>query len=381
MANLLRTPICDLLGIEYPILLAGMGGASGPTLAAAVSNAGGLGVIGATRYSPDELSAVIRKTRSLTSKPFAIDLLLPSSVAEGGDRQGALQQIPDEHKRFIDELREEFGLPKAERPPTDRAPLSKDYYKKQVEVILEERVPVFASGLGNPGWLVPDAHAIGMKVIGLVGNVKNARRVADGGADIVVAQGHEAGGHTGRIGTLALVPQVVDAIAPTAVVAAGGVFDGRGLVASLALGAQGVWVGTAFLVAEEAYADGPGTSMQDEWQIRVGKQKLIDATEEDTRVGRMYSGKTMRHLRNAFSDAWERPGAPAPLPMPLQGMLIADIQEAARREHREDFVGGPAGQAAGALKAIRPASEIMRDMIEGAQRVIEAGLVPLAGAR
>lgn len=377
MASPLRTPICDLLDIDYPIFLAGMGGAAGPTLAAAVSNAGGLGVIGASRATPEELEGVIRKTRALTSKPFAIDLLLPSSVAEGGERREAVLQIPDEHVRFIEELREEFDLPRIERD-TDRPPLSKDYYKKQVEVILDQRVPVFASGLGNPGWLVPDARKIGMKVMGLVGNVKNARRVAEGGADIVVAQGHEAGGHTGRIGTMALVPQVVDAIAPTPVVAAGGIFDGRGLVASLALGAQGVWVGTAFLVAEEAYADGPGTSMADDWQIGVGKRKLIEATEEDTRVGRMYSGKTMRHLKNAFSDAWERPGAPAPLPMPLQGMLIADFQEAARRGRREEFVGGPAGQAAGALRAIRPASEIMRDMIEGAERIIEAGPVRTA---
>lgn len=379
MANQLRTPICDLLGIEYPVLLAGMGGASGPSLAAAVSEAGGLGVIGASRFPPDELERVITKVRSLTSKPFAIDLLLPAAVAESGDRQQLTAQIPQEHMRFIDQLREEFDIPKVERK-NERPALSQNYYKRQVEVILEMRVPVFASGLGNPAWLVPDAHKIGMKVLGLVGNVRNARRVAEGGADIVIAQGHEAGGHTGRIGTLALVPQVVDAIAPTPVVAAGGVFDGRGLVAALALGAQGVWVGTAFLVAEEAYADAPGTSMMDEWQIGIGKQKLLAATEEDTRVGRMYSGKTMRHLKNAFSDAWERPGAPDPLPMPLQGMLIADIQEGARRKRIESFVGGPAGQAVGALREIRPARDILRDMVDGATRILEEGVVPVARA-
>ncbi len=151
MTSPLKTELCDILGIEYPIILAGMGGAAGPTLAAAVSEAGGLGVVGATGYTPEELHGMIAKVRSLTDKPFGVDLLLPSSIADSGNREDLEVEISEEHRRFVDQLKEEFGIPEPESRP-QRPPLTKDYFQKQVQVILEERVPVFASGLGHPGW-------------------------------------------------------------------------------------------------------------------------------------------------------------------------------------------------------------------------------------
>ncbi|HXG41311.1 MAG TPA: nitronate monooxygenase, partial [Dehalococcoidia bacterium] len=236
----LRTPLCDLLGIEYPVILAGMGpsgtatrGIARAELVAAVSNAGGLGVIGGAGMSPEELRQEIRKVRDLTDKPFGVDLLLPAlgqipPATSGGSAPASWRElVPGEVREFVLQIKRRFELPDVGQEAMPR--FAPDHIRRQMEVVLEERVPVFASGLGDPAPFVPDLHRNGTRVIALVGNVKNARRVAEGGADIVVAQGYEAGGHTGRVGTMALVPQVVDAVAPRPVVAAGGIGDGRGL--------------------------------------------------------------------------------------------------------------------------------------------------------
>ena len=370
--NPLHTPLCELLGIKYPIILAGMGGAAGPMLAAAVSDAGGLGVVGATGYTPDELREMIRKVRSLTDKPFGIDLLLPSNLAEAGGREQFTASLPAEHVEFVNDLRQRFGVPAATPARQQRPPLTAQVYREQVRVVLDERVPVFASGLGNPAFMVPDAHAQGMKVLGLAGNLKHARRVAEGGCDAVVAQGTEAGGHTGQISTLVLVPQIVAGVAPTPVVAAGGIATGSQLVAALALGAVGVWCGTAFLFSEEAYQDAVEMELQTEWYVRTLKEKYRRAEPQDAKVGRWYSGKPMRHLRNPWSDAWEEPGAPSALPMPLQGLLVGDALRSVSQHRIEPLVYGPVGQAVGLLDEIRPAREIVADMVREAEQVIAA---------
>lgn len=362
----LRTRICDLLGIEYPILLAGMGPTAGggrgsaatAELVAAVSNAGGLGVLGGAGFAPDALRAEIRRIREMTDKPFGVDLLFPSNAvrpveaAQGGDPRAL---IPPEYWEIIKRLKEQFGLPdvRAERPRELRT----WHVEDQVKVVLEERVPVLASGLGNPAPYVPRCHELGIKVIALVGNTKNARRVAQGGVDIIVAQGTEAGGHTGRVGTMALVPQVVDAVAPIPVVAAGGIADGRGVAAALALGAEGVWCGTVFLATYEA-------NLYD-WQ----KQRILQATEEDTIVTRLYSGKTMRNITNPLAEAWEALGVKA-LPMGLQGLLIADLIASARAAGKDELLMNAAGQAAGMIHRLRPAREVVEDLVRGAVEVL-----------
>jgi NAD(P)H-dependent flavin oxidoreductase YrpB (nitropropane dioxygenase family) len=371
----LHTAICDILGIEYPVILAGMGPTAGggrgaaatAELAAAVSEAGGLGVLGGAGSSPDALRDQIRKVRAATSKPFGVDLLLPSNVAsvpssgDGGDWRA---QVPQLYWDTINELKQEFGVPDvaAQRAPAQPAPWT---VKDQVEVIFAEHVPVFASGLGNPAPFVPRCRELGIKVIALVGNVKNARRVADGGADIVVAQGHEAGGHTGRIGTLALVPQVVDAVAPLPVVAAGGIGDGRGLAAALALGAHGVWCGTAFLATYEA-------NISD-----LQKQRIVAANEEDTKVTRLYSGKTMRNVTNPLIEAWEAANIKA-LPMGLQGLLISDLLAGIKQIGREELMMNAAGQVAGLIATLRPAREVLDDMVDGAAEILSHGLAERA---
>jgi len=384
--NVLRTKLCDMLDIEYPIILAGMGGVCGPTIVAAVSNAGGLGVLGAAGLTPDQLRDWIVKTRSLTNKPFGVDLLLPKIDLPPISGKFPISELkaflPAEELAFVDELKREIGIPDVEMPPIE---VESDFLSganKQINVILEEQVAVFASGLGNPESIIPRAHAQGMKVIGLVGNVRNARRVADTGADIIVAQGHEAGGHTGRIGTLALVPQVVDAVHPLPVVAAGGVGDGRGLVASLAMGACGVWVGTAFLLAHEACIDAPkdwvtnmGVDPYDleQWEIDHWKDKIIEATEEDTQVTRIYTGKTGRFIKNKFIEAWERAGGKT-LPMPLQTLLICEAELGLRKGRMSDYISEFSGQIAGMLKERKSAKQIVDEMVEGAINILKERL-------
>jgi len=374
----LRTALCDLLGIEYPVISAGMGpvagGLTGPVatapLAAAVSNAGGLGVIGGAGFSPERLREEINQLRSMTNKPFGVDLLLPSNYM-GGAASGEMPRdprdlIPQATRDGIRKLAEDLGVewheapdPRpaatatAERPARPAGGMSDG----QMEVVIDEKIPVFASGLGNPAPWIDRLHANGTKVLSLIGNVKNAKRVADAGADVVVAQGTEAGGHTGRIATFALVPQVLDAVAPTPVIAAGGIADGRGLAAALAMGAIGVWCGTAFLVAEEAN------------QPDLQKQRVLAAGDEDTRITRLYSGKTMRNITNPLIEAYEASGIPA-LPMGLQGIVIADLVYSCRQAGREDLLMNAAGQASGLLQNIRPAADILAGMVSGAAGII-----------
>lgn len=376
----LRTALCDMLGIEYPVILAGMGpvagGITGPVatadLVAAVSNAGGLGVIGGAGFGAERLREEINKVRSMTDKPFGVDLLLPSNFM-GGAAGGEMPRdprdlIPKETYEGLKKVAEDVGIPwqQAPRPSsaTATAPRRRTgggMSDEQMEVVIEEKVAVFASGLGSPAPWMERLKANGTKVLSLVGNVKNARRVAGIGADAVVAQGTEAGGHTGRIATMALVPQVIDAVSPTPVIAAGGIADGRGLAASLAMGAIGVWCGTAFLVSEEAN------------QPELQKQRVLAAEDEDTRITRLYSGKTMRNITNPLIEAYEASGIKS-LPMGIQGMLIQDLIYSARQAGREDLLMNAAGQASGMLTKIRPAADILHDMVAGAAEILGRGL-------
>ena len=366
MAGSVTTRVCEILQIEHPIILAGMSPVSRAPLAAAVSEAGGLGVIGGAGMSLDMLRSQIREVREHTEKPFGIDLLLPNATATLADlRQPARQGreaggLPQEYLDFQAKAAEELNIsvkPFEPRRGGGGGSLGSELVERQIDLMIEEGVPVFASGLGNPAPYTDKLHAAGMVVMALIGNTKNARRVAEGGADIVVAQGTEAGGHTGRIGTMALIPQVVDAVAPIPVVAAGGIADGRGLAAAIALGAEGVWCGTAFLASPEATLD------------EELKDRVVEANDEDTRITRLYSGKTMRNITNPLIELWESSGLRA-LPMGAQGAVSEPIQRAAREAGRIDLVRNAGGQAAGLIDSKRPAADIVRDMAAQAAEVL-----------
>ncbi len=248
-------------------------------------------------------------------------------------------------------------------PKTDETKIAEytQLVKEHIDAAFQENVPIIAAGLGNPAQIVPEAHAKGIKVMALVGNVKNAVRVATSGVDIVVAQGHEAGGHTGRIGSLALIPQIVDAVR-VPVVAAGGIADGRGLVAALALGACGVWMGTRFVATKEAFC-----------HINY-KNRITEIDEEGTIVTRCYTGKPCRVIQNSFTEEWKKRESEI-LPYPLQQMKIGmDVWAAGRRDGKTDLGSCPAGQNSGLIKEVISAGDVVAKIITEAEEVLTTGL-------
>ncbi len=365
----LKTPLTDLLGIKYPILLAGMSLGmddrmpSPPRLAAAVTDAGGLGVMGCGSRKPDTIDRCIKDFKQLTSGPLGIDLLLPATMAEMGAQdtkamvRERLERDHPQHVGFVKELIQENDLPEVELSD-DAEAMSPDLLRRQFEVVADHNVPVFVAGLGDPAMIMDVARAHGMKVGGVVGAVRHAQRQQAAGVDFMIAQGTEAGGHTGNIATFPLVPQVVDTVAPTPVLAAGGVGSGRHIAAALALGGQGVWVGSAFLVAEEN-----GIPIEHQEQI-------VGSRSEDFTLTKFNSGKQSRSYRTPVKEAWAASGL-EPLPMPLQGILMEPLYAGARRAGRLDIDAASAGQVGGMLKARRPAREILLDMVNEAEETIE----------
>jgi nitronate monooxygenase len=369
--DLLHTELCDMLGIKYPIILAGMGFVSGPSLTAAVSNAGGMGCLGVTTYEPKFVRDLIRETRSLTDKPFGVDAACPNpkKVPPTATEESLRKEIPKEAWDFARKFVEDLGIPYVQGHITLNS-ISVETTRQWGQICLEEHVPLFVSAAGNPGFIVPAAHAQGMKVMGCVGLVKHARHLYDAGVDAIIAQGHEGGGHTGRIGTMAFVPQVIDAVRPIPVVAAGGIADGRGLAAALALGTIGVWVGTAFVAAKEASVEAVRDGHLTDWERELWEQKMIDSNEDGSVVSRAYTGMTLRQLRNKFQEEWEKQGGPL-MPIPYQNVVAVDVDASVRAAKLKDYKMLVAGQATGMIKKIRPAEEIINDMVEGAIHNLE----------
>ncbi|NWG52425.1 MAG: nitronate monooxygenase [Hydrogenophilaceae bacterium] len=311
----LRTPICDLLDIEHPILLAGMGGVSYAPLAAAVSNAGGYGVLGMAGRTLDELRDNMRETRRLTDRPFGVDLLAATP----------------------------------------------EHLTAAVDIIINEGASAFVAGLGVPMPIMEKLKRAGLKVMVVGGAVRHAVKAEQAGCDAVICQGGEGGGHTGLVGTMPLVAQAVEAV-KIPVIAAGGLYDGRGLAASLALGAQGVWMGTRFIASTEAHAG------------QMYKDVILEAGDEDTIRTRCYSGKPMRVKKNSYVEDWER--RPQDIQaFPMQAMISV-------RNNAMGGIGGQTdgldidksafamGQGAGGVHDVLPAGEIVRRIMAEAHAAI-----------
>lgn len=327
-----------MLGIDVPIVQAGMGFVACADLCAAVSAAGGLGVIGAATLGSDALRAEIRAVRRLTDRPFGVDILFA-------------------------------------RPPRGEAEPSspiRDEVEELVEVVFEERVPVLASGLGDPGPFVPRAHDLGIQVLALVGNTRNARRVAASGVDVVVAQGYDGGGHTGRVGTLSLVPAVLDAV-DVPVVAAGGIGDGRGLAAVLAMGAVGAWMGTRFVASFEATGH------------ENYKRRITEIDDEGTLRTRCFSGKPARMIRTPVAEAWEAPDLQRQIePFPRQfgvmrRWLGEDPYTAGRIEGKIEIGALAAGQSSAVIDEVLPVAEIIANVMSEAEAALSRLCGPLCG--
>jgi NAD(P)H-dependent flavin oxidoreductase YrpB (nitropropane dioxygenase family) len=360
----LRTRLCEEFGLEFPVIAF----SHCKDVVVAVTKAGGLGILGAGAGNPETMEQDIKWIRErVGNKAFGVDLLIPASVPPSGTYEELRAQIPEQYWAWIEEQMRLHGIPKPKPRPAEgdgaqrarQGAHTQESMRRSMEALLELRPPIFAAGLGNPAWVLEEAHRRGIKVFGLVGNVRQAVREAESGIDYIVAQGYDAGGHTGEIGTFSLVPQVVNAVHPTPVVSAGGVGTGKHLVAALAMGCVGVWTGTIWLTSTESDTD------------MVIKEKILAATERDTVRTRASSGKPMRQLRSRWSDMWEQPGAPPPLPYPLQGMLIRDFQQSVRENRLTEWWTSPAGQVVGTITKIKPCAEILYDMVSEAQEILE----------
>jgi NAD(P)H-dependent flavin oxidoreductase YrpB (nitropropane dioxygenase family) len=371
----MRTPICDQLGIEFPIFAF----SHCRDVVAAVTNAGGFGVLGALAFEKERLKIELDWIDDhVGGRPYGVDFAMPEKyIGKGGGDSAtvdALQaMIPEEHRNFIHQVLDDAGIPP--RPEdlgprvTKAAGLGVDAEGPgQVEETLSHPgVKMIVNALGPPpAYVVEQAHAHNVLVGALAGAPRHAQRQLEIGVDVIVAQGTEAGGHCGEISTMVLVPQIVDAVAGRApVLAAGGIADGRQMAAAMALGAQGAWTGSIWLLTEEADLYPEVT------------ENLLAASSRDFVRSRAMTGKPARQLRTAWTEAWEQPGSPDPLPMPLQGLLYAEAASRFSRVHSKEFGGSPAGQILGSVDRVRPAREVVLDMVDGWISTVE-GMSKLA---
>lgn len=371
----MRTAVTELLGIEQPLLAF----SHSERVVREVSRAGGLGVLGAAQLTAEELEHKLAwLDEQLGDTPYGVDLLLPTGGSESA-RDEFVAAIPAEHRQFVDEVMANHGVPELEErhvfgEPVDGrgVPVTGNFtYTRRdtlpaLEVCLRSNIKLFANALGVAPREVVDAfHARGVLVAGLAGTPRHGEKHREGGTDIVIAQGCEAGGHTGEIGSMVLIPEMVDAVGEMPVLAAGGIASGRQMAAAMVLGAAGVWTGSVWLACEEAET------------TPAMREKLLAARPGDTVRSRAMTGKPARQLRSGWTDVWEQPGAPEPLPMPLQGILTAEPQVRISRaadagiEGGRRLVGYFVGQAVGQLREVRPAAEVFAGLVRDCERALD----------
>jgi len=349
----LRTKLCDMLEIEFPIISF----THCKDVAVSVINSGAFAVLGEAMHTPDEIAADIQWIRDrVDGKPFGVDLVLPASVPPSGTLDELEQNIPETHRAFAQQIKEKYDVPDPKGPIAlhQWGGLNQEMARGQLEVLLEERVPVICSGLGSPAFILDAAHERGIKIFGLIGKTRQAKRQIEAGVDAVIAQGYDAAGHTGAMGTFSIVPEVVSIAGDIPVIAAGGVTTGRHLAAALCLGAAGVWTGTLWLASRESDVD------------MIVKEKLLAATADDTSYSRCISGMTMRTLKCPWTEEWSKPEAPEVLNAPYQMLLSSNYIQGANDNRREDLMTEAAGQGVGFVTAMKPARQIVFDVVEEA---------------
>jgi NAD(P)H-dependent flavin oxidoreductase YrpB (nitropropane dioxygenase family) len=358
----MRTELCDRFGIAYPIF------AFTPSekVAAAVTRAGGMGVLGCVRFNhPDELETTLQWMDDNTDgKPYGVDIVMPAKIPTEGTAVDIEQMIPQAHREFVAKTLADLGVPPL---PDDLARNEgtlgwlHSVARSHVDVALKHPIKLIANALGSPpNDVIDQAHAAGVAVAALAGSAKHAQRHAANGVDIVIAQGSEAGGHTGEIGSVVLWPEVVDAVGDTPVLAAGGIGSGRQVAAALALGTAGVWMGSVWLTAAEY-----DLGVRNEDGRSVIQEGLLAATSSDTVRRRIYSGKPARLLKSRWTEAWDAESAPEPLPMPLQNILVAEAHQRMSQSHDPSAVAMPVGQIVGRMNEIRPVADIIAELVSG----------------
>lgn len=366
----MKTSVCEMLGVDVPILAF----THCRDVVAAVTKAGGFGVLGAAGHTPEQLDIDLQWIQDeVGEKPFGVDIIVPAKYegsSEGGKSLRDLSEmIPQEHKDFVEDMMERYAVPPLPKnddqeglrglPVDSEPPMTYAQAVPLMDVAFSHPIKLIVNALGPPPPdMIERAHAGGVLVGALAGKKSHAVRHVASGVDIIIAQGHEAGGHTGDIGTMVLVPEIVDAVAPTPVLAAGGIGSGRQVAASLALGAQGVWCGSVWLTTQEAETH------------PVVKEKFLAATSSDTLRSRSRTGKPARQLRSAWTDEWEGESSPGTLPMPLQPMLIAQSSRRVDRaamnpENRGavELANYFVGQIVGSMNESISATRVVEDMI------------------
>ncbi|ARH90026.1 MULTISPECIES: NAD(P)H-dependent flavin oxidoreductase [Streptomyces] len=358
----MQTELSNRLGVEHAVF----GFTPFPAVAAAITRAGGFGVLGAVRYTaPDALARDLDWMQAHTDGlPYGLDVVMPARKVEGVSEADVEAMIPEEHRRFVTELLDKHQvpqLPEGEAAGWRITGWMEQVARTQLDVAFDYPVKLLANALGSPPPdVVQRAHDHGVLVAALAGSPRHALHHKAAGLDVVVAQGYEAGGHTGEIATMVLTPEVVAAVDPLPVLAAGGIGTGEQIAAGLALGAQGVWLGSVWLTTEEA-----------ELHSRRLTAKLLAAGPGDTVRSRALTGKPARQLRTEWTDAWDDPDGPGTLPMPLQGLLVAEANSRIQRYEVEPLLGTPVGQIVGRMNSERSVQAVFDDLTRGFERAID----------
>jgi NAD(P)H-dependent flavin oxidoreductase YrpB (nitropropane dioxygenase family) len=358
----MQTELSKKLGIEHAVF----GFTPFPAVAAAISRAGGFGVLGAVRYTaPDDLKRDLDWIEAhVDGKPYGLDVVMPAKKVEGVTEADVEAMIPEGHRQFVNDTLAKYGVPELAEGEASGWRITgwmEQVARTQLDVAFDYPIRLLANALGSPpADVVRRAHDQDVLVAALAGSARHARKHADAGIDVVVAQGYEAGGHTGEIASMVLTPEVVEAVDPLPVLAAGGIGSGQQVAAALALGAQGVWLGSLWLTTTEAELPSPRL---------IGK--LLAAGSGDTVRSRALTGKPARQLRTEWTDAWDDPQGPGTLPMPLQGLLVAEAVSRIQKYEVEPLLGTPVGQIVGRMNSERSVQAVFDDLTRGFERAVD----------
>ncbi len=366
----MKTAICEMLGVDFPLVAF----SHCRDVVAAVTRAGAFAVLGATAFTPDQLELELKWIDEHTDgKRYGVDVLIPENLLtknEKGVTYGMLEErVPQKHRDFARDLMRKYGIEPSQsieevrrRPPDAPVSMQQENALKLLEVSFRHRIGLIANALGVPPQpMIEMGRKHGVPVAALVGAPEHAVRQAEAGVDIIVAQGGEAGGHTGQVATIVLVPEVIRAIKPIRnipVLAAGGIMTGRQMAACIAMGAAGVWTGSVWLATNESET------------TQIFREKMIAARSRDTVRSRCRTGKPTRQLRSAFTDAWEGPDSPGALPMPLQSLVseptLAAAQLAAERGNQKarELVTYFVGQGVGLVDSVKSCRTVVQEFME-----------------
>jgi NAD(P)H-dependent flavin oxidoreductase YrpB (nitropropane dioxygenase family) len=358
----MQTELSKRLGVEHAVF----GFTPFPAVAAAISRAGGFGVLGAVRYTaPDDLKRDLDWIEAHAGgRPYGLDVVMPAKKVEGVTEADVEAMIPEGHRQFVKDTLAKYEVPELAEGEASGWRITgwmEQVARTQLDVAFDYPIKLLANALGSPpADVVARAHERGVLVAALAGSARHALKHREAGIDIVVAQGYEAGGHTGEIASMVLTPEVVDAVDPLPVLAAGGIGSGQQVAAAFALGAQGVWLGSLWLTTTEADLPSPRLI-----------QKLLAAGSGDTVRSRALTGKPARQLRTEWTDAWDDPAGPGTLPMPLQGLLVAEAVSRIQKYEVEPLLGTPVGQIVGRMTSRRSVQAVFDDLTRGFERAVD----------